>query len=138
MSLQHKIYRWMDYTFRGMLDWASVNERVRRLTEEVTEVAQASGMSREEMHRMVDFVYDRPSGDLEQEVAQAGLCLYGLAESLHVDLEEEVSSELARVDTPEMIRRVRDKWQLKCDAGVTGPRLENVDSEPRPEPREWR
>jgi len=63
-------------------------ERNHRFLEEALELVQAAGCTRSEAHQLVDYVFDRPVGDLQQEaggvmVTLAALCLaHGI--SMHV------------------------------------------------------
>ncbi len=42
------------------------------MQEEGTELAQSAGISREDAHKNVDMVYDKPVGEIGQEIAGYG------------------------------------------------------------------
>lgn len=72
-------------------------ERGRRVHEESTELFQTLGGTREEAHRIVDHVFDKPVGTSYQEFGGAALTLAVAAESLGVDLGEAAQAELDRI-----------------------------------------
>src|SRR6185437_3000874 len=81
-----------------VLGWAVVTfgsvagdelERVMRFVEEGIEVGT--------LDRIIDRVYSRPAGDLQLEMAQAGLCLGTLAAKIGLDLRAAEAEEFARI-----------------------------------------
>lgn len=80
---------------------AAMNPQSRgyRLLEEAIELAQALGCERAEAHALVDRTFDRPPGELAQEMAQVQLTLDVLAELTESDLAALAEAELARVKT---------------------------------------
>jgi hypothetical protein len=72
-------------------------ERGRRAFEESAEVGQALGVTREEAHRIVDHVFDKPVGQLSQELGGAALTLLACAEASKNNLGNCVTNELARI-----------------------------------------
>lgn len=105
VSFQGRINPWV----RKCLGLALANnrlERNHRFLEESLELVQANGYSREQAHRMVDYVFDRPTGDLHQEVGGvmvtlAALCL-AVGEDMHLAGEEELRRIYTKMD---VIRR---------------------------------
>lgn len=75
------------------------HERGRRCHEESTELFQAVGGTREEAHRIVDHVFDKPPGNPLQELGGCGLTLLACAESLDWDLGHSIQDELDRIFT---------------------------------------
>lgn len=73
------------------------HERGRRHHEESTELFQALGGTREEAHRIVDHVFDKPIGDPVQELGGAILTLLGCAEGKGVELGHCAHKELTRI-----------------------------------------
>ena len=61
-----RLLLWLHSTFGGRI-LTDLEERVLRLTEETLELGQAEGMTREQAHALVDQVFDKPKGDVEQE-----------------------------------------------------------------------
>lgn len=75
----------------------SLPQRGIRHAEEAIELAQAAGAPREMLHRLVDFIYDRPPGDLAQEIGGSGLTLLALAAAAGLNADKEEACEVARV-----------------------------------------
>lgn len=73
------------------------HERGRRGTEEHLELFQVVGGTREEAHRLVDHVFDKPVGDAEQELGGCALTLLACAEGLNYHLGECAQNELMRI-----------------------------------------
>ena len=67
-----------------------------RFGEEAIELLQARGRSRAEAHRLVDYVYDRPVGIVEQEMGGVLTTLMAMASQQHIDLEDVTRAEMAR------------------------------------------
>lgn len=74
-----------------------VHERGMRSYEENTELFQALKGTREEAHRIVDHVFDKPVGDPLQELGGCGLTLLACAEALDFDLGVAIQAELDRI-----------------------------------------
>lgn len=72
-------------------------ERGRRSLEENLELGQALGVTREEAHRLVDHVFDKPLGEIQQELGGAALTLSAAAEAAGFNLGECAQAELDRV-----------------------------------------
>jgi hypothetical protein len=70
--------QWMQLAF-GNQQLTSVEHRALRFTEEAIEAAQAAGLDRAVVHRLVDFMYDRAPGLLVQEIGGCWVTLLGLA-----------------------------------------------------------
>ena len=120
MLLQERAFRWACQAF-GLRSVSSPRERAFRLVEEAIELAQVCGVTEEETAHIMRQVYSRPVGEIGQEVAGVGVTLMVLAESLHLDPEELVRLELARVSDPEVIARMKGRQSVKLqDDGVGG------------------
>ena len=94
-----------------MQDW-----RIRGLCfgEEAIEVMQVLEVSREQAHRLVDVVYDRPIGKIEQEIGGSIVTLAVLCRSLgQAEVEDLFEREVQRVlsKTPEHFR-IRNKEKI--------------------------
>jgi hypothetical protein len=72
-------------------------ERGRRVHEESTELFQSVGGTREEAHRIVDHVFDKPAGNPLQELGGCALTLLACADSLDFDLGVAAQDELDRI-----------------------------------------
>lgn len=96
-----------------------VHERCMRFGEEAIELIQAAEeVSREEMHKLVDYVYDRPAGKVEQELGGTMITLKALASSLGCNAENELKNELHRILDPEVTKKIQKKQKEKAAAGV--------------------
>ena len=86
-------------------------ERIHRFIEEALELAQACGCSQVEAHQLVNYVYNRPTGEKAQEVGGTLLTLAALCLSQGIEMLEAGESELARVWTK--IEQIRAKQASK-------------------------
>ena len=117
MSVQARIANWVYDTLGG--DAAeNPQERSLRTAEEVIELAQACGVSRAVLHRLVDYVLERPVGDPVQEIAGVLITLYSTAYALGVNADEALEAELQRVHSPEVMEKVRRRQSEKREALV--------------------
>lgn len=99
---------------------ADDRDRALRFLEEALELVQAAGLEMLDVANMADRVFDRPAGDLEKEIGQAGLTLGMLATSLGFSLQMLVAAEFARVS-----KIPREEWAArhaeKVDQGLASP-----------------
>lgn len=114
-NLQARIDEWVWSTF-GEESALNGQERTLRHVEESVELAQAVGLSREQLHRLVDYVFERPKGRPPQEAAGAALTLYAAASALGFNLEVVLERELTRVQDPVVIERCRRRQAEKREA----------------------
>ena len=91
-------------------------ERGLRVLEETLELAQALGVTQAQALRLVEYVYARPAGELEQELGGVALTLGAAALAAELDLghcwETEVDRVLGRIE------QVRQKHQYKHSQGI--------------------
>lgn len=111
-SGQQQIATWIK-TVLGEEAASNGPERALRLAEEAVELCQALGVVPWALHGVVDYVYNRPAGKPEQEIAGCQVTLYGAASALGVDVQEVFEKELARINTPEVMERVRRRQAEK-------------------------
>lgn len=103
-GFQARVYNWMAKCFMRPDSMLPV-QRSFRFIEEALELVQASGTSREEVLRLVEYVYGRPAGDVSQEIGGVMVTLSGLATSFRLSMEYAGNAELARcVENTEKIR----------------------------------
>lgn len=122
MTNQPRVAAWV----RKVFDEATATnapERSLRLVEEAIELAQACGVGAEALHRLVDYVLDRPVGDPAQEVAGTMVTLYAAAHAIGVDADEAFERELSRIQQSEVIDRVRRRQKEKREALIATPEL---------------
>lgn len=111
-DFQNRAAAWLDECFGP--EWEQDrSERLHRFVEEAIELAQAAGSSREEIHQLIDYVFQRPSGDLEKEVGGVLVTLAGFSRAYSIDLQragdEELDHNYKRIET---IRQKRLKRRL--------------------------
>lgn len=109
-SFQQRVKPWLEVTF-GLTIMNDKRERNHRFCEEALETVQAGGMTRSEMHQLVDYVCDRPVGELKQEVGGAMMTLAALSLAHGIDMHDAAETELARVWT--MVAVIRAKQAAK-------------------------
>ena len=117
MTNQPRIAAWVRKVFTEA-EAQNAPERALRLVEEAIELAQACGVDRESLHRLVDYVLARPVGDPAQEVAGTMVTLYALAQAINVDADEAFENEVSRIQQTEVIDRVRRRQHEKRAALV--------------------
>lgn len=88
-------------------------ERSLRLAEEALELTQALGVDKDSLHKLVDYVYSRPPGKPEQEIAGCLVTLYGVASALRVSAQQAFDAEYIRISQPEVMDRVRRRQAEK-------------------------
>lgn len=93
---QRGVAAWCAAAF-GLEHATSLPQRGIRHAEEAIELAQAAGAPREMVHKLVDYIYDRPAGDLAQEIGGSGLTLLALAAAAGLSADKEEAREVARV-----------------------------------------
>ena len=120
MTNQPRIAAWVRKVFTEA-EAQNAPERALRLVEEAIELAQACGVGRDALHRLVDYVLDRPVGDPAQEVAGTMVTLYALAQAINVDADDAFENEVSRIQQPEVIDRVRRRQHEKRAALVATP-----------------
>lgn len=118
---QRKVHEWARRAF-GDEQATSVEQLGIRLLEEAVEAYQAADGDRSMAHKLVDFVFDRPKGELAQELGGVGVTLLALAAAGGLSADDEEVREVARVlSKPESYYAARN--QKKNDAGFVAPRV---------------
>ena len=72
-------------------------ERTWRFLEEALELAQANGCSVEDAHKLVDYVFGRPVGEIEQEVGGVMVTLSALCSASDIEMMDAGRAEVKRV-----------------------------------------
>lgn len=88
-------------------------ERTDRVIEELFEMVQATGYDRSRILALLDYVYGRPAGELSQEVGGVMVTLAAFCYAHEVSMAECGAEELARIDSPEVMEKIRAKQALK-------------------------
>lgn len=86
-------------------------QRNYRFMEEVLELAQSHGVTKEEVLQLVDYTFSRPPGDPEQEVGGVMTTLSTMCHVYGYDLEVCAIVELDRCE--QNIEKIRAKWLSK-------------------------
>lgn len=115
-QLQADVYQWVHDCF-GEAACEPI-ERARRLAEETLECVQSAGVTKEELLRIVDFVYANEPGPLREELGDACFTLMAFAEAncLSLELAEEAAWEKAQSKTAEYWAA---RHQNKKDHGIS-------------------
>lgn len=94
---------------------AALNETERgdRLLEEVFEMLQANGYDFDRIGQLRDYVAGRPAGTVSQEVGGVALTLFAFCNAIQVDLGAAAEAELARVNEPATMEKIRAKQAAK-------------------------
>jgi hypothetical protein len=93
---QIDIAEWAAATF-GAEQVSSVPQRGIRMLEEAIEAYQAAGCDRAMAHKLVDFVFDRPPGDLWQELGGLGVTTLCLAQAADMSADYAERAEITRI-----------------------------------------
>lgn len=109
-TLQERVQPWMMACF-GPIIAADRIERNHRFIEEALELVQACGCTQDEAHQLVDYVYERPQGDVNQEVGGVMITLAALCLANGLDMHAAGETELARIWTK--VDQIRAKQAAK-------------------------
>lgn len=90
------VAEWCERCF-GAGHASSLPQRGIRLLEEAVEAYQSAGGDRDSAHRLIDFIFERPSGQLGQELGGVAVTLLALAAAAGLSADEEEVREITRV-----------------------------------------
>jgi NTP pyrophosphatase (non-canonical NTP hydrolase) len=107
---QWRVRPWMNICFGPAISGDKL-ERSDRFIEEALELIQASGYTADRAHKLVDYVFNRPAGDIKQEVGGVMVTLAALCLAHEVDMHVLAEVELKRVWTK--IDQIRAKQASK-------------------------
>jgi hypothetical protein len=93
---QRDVALWVTRAF-GIETMRKPDVRAARVVEEAVELAQAVGVTRETVERIVAYVFSRPAGEPHQEIGGVGLTLLACSSSLRLSADWEEERELRRV-----------------------------------------
>lgn len=93
---QSIVFDWCARCF-GVEHAMSVPQRGIRLLEEAVEAYQAAGGDEATAHKLVSFVFARPTGELAQELGGVAVTLLALASAAGLSAEGEEVREIERV-----------------------------------------
>ncbi len=86
-------------------------ERNHRFLEEALELVQANGCTRSEALQLVDYVFDRPKGEIFQEIGGVVVTLNALGNAINQDIENCGWMELSRIW--QNVEKIRAKQAAK-------------------------
>lgn len=112
MSFQTRVAAWMLDCFGPVIPFDKV-ERNHRFFEESAELVQSLGMTREDAHRLVDYVFDRPTGEPFQEVGGVSVTLLALCEANEINHAYVADREISRINRPDVKEKIRRKQATK-------------------------
>jgi len=115
-SFQLRVKDWLLVCFSREVVY-DLRERCFRFAEESIELVQSLGLRREDAHRIVDYVYDRPQGRVEQEMGGVMVTLAALSTAVGFFMYLEGERELSRISQPDVMAKIREKQRAKSDAG---------------------
>ncbi len=138
---QRRVQAWMLECF-GQAIAADRAERNHRFLEEALELVQSLGCSADEAHRLVGYVYGRPTGEPTQEVGGVMVTLAALCLANGLDMAGAGEQELARINQPDTLLRIREKQRNKPAMsplpGVYPERAAPVERVEQDDWRSWR
>lgn len=103
-DFQYRVKIWGLNCF-GSLFSLDKSERNHRFLEEALELVQACGCTQKDAHMLVEYVFNRPVGEKEQEAGGVMTTLAALCGAQELDMEDAGEKELIRVwNEIEMIR----------------------------------
>ncbi len=110
MNFQKRVSGWMQVCF-GPKIAADTTERNHRFLEESLELVQSLGCTQSEAHQLVDYVFNRPVGEVRQECGGVMVTLAALSEAAQIDMNTCGDIELARIWT--RVEEIRAKQEAK-------------------------
>jgi NTP pyrophosphatase (non-canonical NTP hydrolase) len=115
---QTRVNDWMLHCFDERVAVDRV-ERNHRFLEEALELVQAAGGTTADAHALVDYVFSRPVGALDQEVGGTMVCLAALCNAHGVSMDQCGETELQRnwANT----EKIHAKWLKKAIRSDGGP-----------------
>lgn len=116
-SNQDKVADWIGRVFTSA-ELIDIPERALRVLEESCELAQAAGCTKEQAHKLIDYVFSRPKGAIAFEIAGTMVTLYALAQVYDVDAQWYFDREIERINDPAVIARVQRRQAEKRE--ITG------------------
>jgi hypothetical protein len=91
-------------------------ERGLRVVEEAIELGQSAGLTKEQVLKLVEWVYSRPAGDLLQESGGVLITLSAFCSAHGIRLEDSAQRELFRC--VQGTRKIQKKQREKREAGI--------------------
>lgn len=115
MNNQARVTEWAGKVFTEA-ELCDIPERALRVLEEAGELAQACGVTVEQAHKLIDYVFSRDTGMPDNEVAGTMVTLYALCAVMGIMAQGTFEREIKRINTTEVIERVRRRQKEKREA----------------------
>jgi len=112
VAFQYRVAPWMRACFGPEISNDRL-ERGDRALEEMLEMLQSGDYPRERVAALTEYVYSRPKGDPHQEVGGVMVTLAAYCLAHNLDMHAAGEDELARINTPETIAKIRAKQAAK-------------------------
>ena len=95
MTFQIRVDKWIRHCF-GPEIGADRTEQNHRFLEEALELVQACGCAASDARQLVDYVFGRPVGEIQQEVGGVSVTFAALCNAHGVDMDAAAEAELVR------------------------------------------
>lgn len=109
-TFQQRVEPWLLACFGEQIA-ADTIERNHRFIEEALELVQACSCTQSEAHQLVDYVFGRPVGEVQQEAGGVMVTLAALCRAQGISMHEAGEKELARIWTK--VEAIRAKQAAK-------------------------
>jgi len=111
-SPEKEVKKWLVACFGETIAGDKV-ERNYRFLEEALELVQSLNCTKEDAHKLVDYVFDRPIGDPHQEMGGVMVTLAALSSANNLEMMYDFYFELRRINSPEIMEKIRKKQAAK-------------------------
>lgn len=111
-EFQSRVHSWMLRCFGDSLT-QDIDECNRRFLEEALELVQSLGCTKEQVLSLAAYVFDRPAGDPGQEVGGVAVTLAALCQANALDMYNEATREIMRIEDPQITIAIRDRQLRK-------------------------
>lgn len=111
-TFQAGVAEWLGHCFLPSL-YSNMTERGDRLLEEVLELLQAHEYDQSRVATLVAYVFGRPVGEPVQEVGGVMVTLAAYCAVAGLDMQAAGDAELARINLPEVMAKLRAKQEAK-------------------------
>lgn len=108
-TFQLGVHSWLQKCF-GVGEPADRREQNHRFLEEALELVQACGCTSSEARQLVDYVFQRPVGDQNQEAGGVMITLAALCLANRIDMYSAGEMELLRVNQSTVMQAICAKW----------------------------
>lgn len=109
-TYQDRVHDWLVKCFGNKIADCKI-ERNHRFLEESLELVQACGCTQSEVYQLVDYVFNRPKGEVYQEIGGVMVTLAALCSAQSQDLIDNAEMELSSIWN--RIEKIRKKQEAK-------------------------